>query len=341
VADYHGRFVWYELITTDVERARSFYANVLGWGTQEVAMPGMAYTLFTVGEASVSGLMNLPEDAKKMGAKPRWIGYVGVDDVDATTDLIKQLGGAIHLPPTDFYNFSRFAVVADPQTATFGLISWLRPGHSLQAELDMPGRVGWHELLAADREKALAFYSALFGWQRAEANVGPKGTYQLFSSGQQRIGGMVTKPSTVSVSSWVYYFNVGDIDAAAKRVKAGAGQILEGPIEVPDGSWIFQCLDPQGAMFALVGKRRYKAIVRFAPAESRDPSDSHFRLRKQAHGECLYVEGGGLSGVMPRPIANSPTGPSTWNSIRVILANRSILTTPMAHPPNPMSVTIM
>lgn len=307
MADDHGHFVWYELITTDIELAKAFYPKVLGWGTQDMSMPSMAYSLFTLGGASVSGLMNLPTDAKKMGAKPRWIGYVGVDDVDATAALINQLGGAVHVPPTDFYNFSRFAVVADPQRAAFGLISWLRPGRRLQAELDIPGRVAWHELLAADREKALAFYGALFGWQKAEAKVGPRGTYQLFSAGEQTIGGMVTKPRTVSVPSWVYYFNVGDIDAAAKRVKLGGGQVLEGPIEVPGGSWILQCLDPQNAIFALVGKRRFKAIGRFAPAASRDPSDSRFGLRKQAHGECFQVEGGGVAGVaglMPRPIAN-------------------------------------
>jgi uncharacterized protein len=301
VCDYHGQFVWYELITTDIERAKDFYAKVLGWGTQDLSMPSMAYTLFTVGEAAVGGLMNLAEDEKKMGAKPRWIGYVGVDDVDATTDVIKQLGGAVHVPPSDFYDFSRFAVAADPQTATFGLISWMRPDQRLQAKLDMPGRVGWHELLAADREKALAFYSALFGWQKAEAKVGVRGTYQLFSAGEQTIGGMVTRPRTVSVPSWVYYFNVGDIDAAAKRVKLGGGQVLEGPIEVPDGSWILQCLDPQGTIFALVGKRSYRAVVRFA---SRDLSDSRFGLRKQSHRQCFYVEGGGVPGFIPRPIAN-------------------------------------
>jgi uncharacterized protein len=282
VAGDHGRFVWYELITADTERAKAFYSRVLGWGTQDVSMPSVAYTLFTLGEVSVSGLMNLPTDADKMGAKPRWIGYVGVDDVDATAALINQLGGAVHVPPMNFYNFSRFAVAADPQTASFGLISWLRPVQLLQAELNIPGRVAWHELLAADREKALAFYGSLFGWQKAEARVGPRGTYQLFSAGQQTIGGMVTKPRTVSMPSWIYYFNVGDIDAAVKRVKIGGGQVLEGPIEVPGDSWILQCLDPQGAMFALVGKRRYKAIVRLAPVASRDPSDFRFGLHKRA-----------------------------------------------------------
>jgi uncharacterized protein len=90
----------------------------------------------------------------------------------------------------------------------------------------------------------------------------------LFSAGQQTIGGIVTKPRTVSTPSWIYYFVVADIDAALKRVKNGGGQVLKGPIEVPGGSWILECLDPLGALFALVGKRRFKAIVRIAPVAS-------------------------------------------------------------------------
>ena len=80
----HGRFVWYELMTTDMEAAKAFYAEVVGWGTRDASTPGMPYTLFTAGEASVSGLMDLPEDARKMGVRPTWLGYVGVNDVDAS-----------------------------------------------------------------------------------------------------------------------------------------------------------------------------------------------------------------------------------------------------------------
>ena len=84
-------------------------------------MPGSAYSLFTAGDAPVAGLMNLPEDARRAGATPHWIGYVEVDDVDAAVDRIKQLGGAVHVPPTDVPNISRFSVVADPQMATLGV----------------------------------------------------------------------------------------------------------------------------------------------------------------------------------------------------------------------------
>jgi len=237
-------------------------------------MPGLAYSLFTVGDTPVTGLMNLPEDMRRTGATPRWIGYVGVDDVDAAVDRIKQLGGAVHVPPTDVPNISRFSVVVDPQMATLTLVKGLKPGQAQSAELGKPGCVSWHELLAADWEKAFAFYGELFGWQKADADIGPMGTYQLFSAGGQTIGGMFTKPPMVPVPFWLYYFSIGDIDAAAERVKAGGGQILEGPLEVPGGSWIARCTDPQGAIFALEGNRSRNAIGNFERVVSRDPSDA-------------------------------------------------------------------
>ena len=270
MVDSHGRFFWYELITTEPEAAKSFYANVVGWDTGEVTMPGVTYALFSVGDTPVGGLMTLPNDARKMGRKPHWIGYVRVDDVDATNDRIIQLGGAVHVPPTVIPNVGRFSIVADPQTATLALLELLQPDQERDVKPDELGRVGWHELLAADWKKALAFYGELFGWQEAEAHVGSLGTYQQFSAGGRPVGGMVTKPRKVPLPFWLYYFNIDDIDAAAKRVRVGGGQILNRPIEVPGGSWILHCTDPQGAIFALVGKRSYKAKVFVTPPASGD-----------------------------------------------------------------------
>ena len=67
MAHSHGRFAWYELATTDMESARAFYSDVLGWGTQDVPASGLAYTLFTAAGAAVSGLMELPKEATASG----------------------------------------------------------------------------------------------------------------------------------------------------------------------------------------------------------------------------------------------------------------------------------
>ena len=221
--------------------------------------------------------MRLPEDAKKLGERPSWIGYVGVDDVDATADRIKRLGGAVHVPPRNILDISRFSVVADPQMATLALLQWLKPRREQPAELFAPGHIRWHELFAADWEKAFTFYGELFGWQKANPDSDAMGAYQLFSAGGQTLGGMFTKPPSVPVSFWLYYFNVGDIDAAAKRVKAAGGQVLEGPLEVSGDDWIVQCTDPQGAMFALVGTRKHKPIGYFERAAPGNPSDPRNR----------------------------------------------------------------
>ena len=276
MANVNGRFVWYELMTTDMAAAKSFYTRVVGWGTEDASMPGMAYTLFTVKGASVGGLHDLPEAASRLGERPRWVGHVAVDDVDAAAARVKELGGAVHVAPRDIPNVSRFAVVADPQMAMFILVKWLRPRREGPAEPNTPGRVGWHELLADDCEKAFAFYSDLFGWKNAYTDIGPAGKYQLFSVGGETIGGMFAKLPGVQDPFWLYYFTVGDIDAAANRVIAGGGQVLEGPVELPGFGWIVECSDPQGAVFGLEGKRGVSAVGYFERALP-NPSDPHSR----------------------------------------------------------------
>jgi uncharacterized protein len=275
MAHLHGRFAWYELATTDMESAKAFYGDVLGWGTQDVPASGPAYTLFTAGGAAVSGLMELPKEATTSGLRPSWLGYVCVDDVNAAANRIEELGGAVHVPPTEIPNVSRFSIGVDPQMATIALLKWLNGDQQQPAELDAPGRVGWHELLAADWEQAFAFYRELFGWQKAQTDTGAVGTYQLFSARGETIGGMYTKPAMEPVPFWLYYFNVGDIDVAMKRVKAGGGTILTGPIEVPGRRWIARCTDPQAAIFALMGKRSHNGIGYFERLP-RNPSSARF-----------------------------------------------------------------
>jgi predicted enzyme related to lactoylglutathione lyase len=158
------------------------------------------------------------------------------------------------LPPTDS-NIGRVSVVADPQKATFALVEGLTYGPQQPGGLDELGHVGWHELLAQDRSRIFDFYGELFDWQKNSGETDAADFYQLFSSAGQTIGGMLTKLPSVPQPCWLYYFNVDDIGAAAKRVNDSGGRILQGPIELTDGCWIARCADPQGALFALQGTR--------------------------------------------------------------------------------------
>ncbi len=258
-----GGFVWYELMTNDTETAKAFYANVVDWGTRDASIPGLAYSLFTVKGTPVTGLMNLPEDARQARATPHWMGYVGVDDVDAAVHRTRQLGGAIRVPPTNIANISRFSVVADPQGATLALVKGMKPRQAQLTEPGTLGRVGWHELFAADWEQAFTFYSELFGWEKKDTDVSPMGTYQQFAAGGATIGGMSTKPATLPLPFWLYYFNVADVEAAAKRVEDGGGKVLYGPTAVAGSACVVHCADPQGAIFGLLNRPIRKAVVSF------------------------------------------------------------------------------
>ncbi|HZD26679.1 MAG TPA: VOC family protein [Alphaproteobacteria bacterium] len=251
-----GRFVWYELMTSDPKAAEAFYRGVVGWSARDAGMPGMSYTLLSADGADIGGLMALPSEARAAGAEPGWIGYVAVDDADARAEQAAQQGGSVQRAPADIPGVGRFAVIADPQGAVLALF---KGAGEMRAPVPAgtPGHGGWHELLAADQAAVFDFYAGLFGWSKAESfDMGEMGIYQLFALDGESIGGMMSKPEAVPAPFWLYYFNVGGIDAAEARVEAGGGRIVNGPMEVPGGQWIVQCRDPQGAMFALLAPRR-------------------------------------------------------------------------------------
>lgn len=244
-------FVWYELMTTDPAAAEDFYKHVVGWGARDSSLPNLRYTLFSAGPAPVAGMMALTKDACEAGVRPGWLGYIGVDDVDAAKERATRAGAIVHHQPTDIPGVGRFAVLGDPQGAVFALF---KPATPSEPPAPMkPGHIGWHEFHAADGAQAFAFYSGLFGWEKGDAvNMGPMGVYQIFNVGGRGIGGIFTKPPHEPSPYWLYYFTVPAIEDAAARVREKNGKVINGPTEVPGGAFIINGLDPQGAIFALV-----------------------------------------------------------------------------------------
>jgi predicted enzyme related to lactoylglutathione lyase len=249
-----GAFVWYDLMTPDMAAAEAFYGAVVGWSAQDSGMPGHAYTLFTMDGRPAAGLMALTQDMRDMGVPPCWTGYVAVSDVDAAAAAMQADGGDVRKGPEDIPGVGRFAVVADPQGAV--LCIFKGQGEMEPPAQGAPGFVGWHELMTSDLEAGFEFYAKHFGWSKADAiDMGEHGPYQMFAHKGAPIGGMMKRPPHVPVSYWGFYFNVPDINAALDKVKSGGGDLLHGPVQVPGGSWIGQCRDPQGAFFALVAPR--------------------------------------------------------------------------------------
>jgi hypothetical protein len=250
-----GRFYWYDLMTTDVEGAKSFYTKLIGWGTMNWDGAGQSYTMWTNGKTPIGGVNTLPEDARKAGAPPHWLSYVLVPKVDETLSQVEKLGGKVLVPGMDIPTVGRFGVFSDPQGAVLAAFT---PLEEAPGAAPKTGDFSWHELATSDPAGALSFYQKLFSWEKGDAiDMGEMGIYQMYKrkGGDFPLGGIFKKPAEMPVSAWLYYALVSDVKKSVDEVKNLGGQILNGPMEVPGGDLIAQCLDPQGAAFALHSRK--------------------------------------------------------------------------------------
>lgn len=248
-----GRFAWHELMTTDTAAAVSFYSQVVGWGTMAWDQDP-SYILWTMRGEPEGGLMILPEEAKQQGAPPNWLPYVAVPDAAATVRQATGLGATALADVNEVPTVGRFAVLQDPQQAVFAVLQPAGdvPGHDGEPKR---GEFSWHELATTDWKAAFAFYNALFGWEKTDSmDMGPMGVYQMFGRRGRTLGGMYNKPPDMPAPPhWLCYAVVPSADAAAAKAKSLGGQVLNGPMDVPGGSGdrVAQCMDPQGAAFAV------------------------------------------------------------------------------------------
>jgi uncharacterized protein len=245
-AEILGRFVWHELMTTDTTAAAAYYPKVLPWRTAPSNMPG--YTIWMAGQTQVGGLMALPSDAAS--TPPHWMVYVGTPNVDASCEKAQGLGARVCKAPTDIPNVGRFAVLADPQGATFAVFT--PGGGPPPGPPPAQGAFSWHELGTTDVAAAVRFYGDLFGWTKGPAHdMGAMGVYQIFEQGGQMAGGICNVQGPSTPPSWLSYVHVADANRAVAAAKSGGGRLLHGPMEVPGGSWIALLMDPQGGAFAV------------------------------------------------------------------------------------------
>ncbi len=115
-----GAICWNELHTRDAERAKQFYREVFGWNGQTSDAQGMVYTEWKLGDETVGGMMEMGEQFPAE-VPPHWLVYFAVDDCDGSVAKAGQLGASVLSPAMDI-PVGRFAVLADPQGAAFGLI---------------------------------------------------------------------------------------------------------------------------------------------------------------------------------------------------------------------------
>jgi len=247
-----GRFVWEELMTTDLGSAASFYGKVGGMKTKKAPFDP-DYTMFVGSSGSMGGMMLLPDEAKRMGTPPMWISYIGVQNTDETARTIATLGGKVHKQPWSIADGGRIAICADPQGAMFAL--YANPKMTDAPPHPTLGHASWHELATTDYISAFSFYQNVFGWHVVnDMDMGPgMGIYRLFAAegSSDQLGGMYTKPANQpGPPAWLPYIKVASVQKATDAAKKLGAMIMHGPADVPGGK-ITMGADPQGAMFAV------------------------------------------------------------------------------------------
>jgi predicted enzyme related to lactoylglutathione lyase len=247
----HGQFVWYELTTPDVEGAKKFYPRFTGWGTLPFDND---YTMWTTGGVPLAGLFRLSDEMRQQGVPPNWMPYIEASNVDETAAKATSLGGSVKMGPADIPGTGRYAVLQDPQGATFGVYkSSNSMGLGPWDGTAVVGRFSWHELMTTDRVAAFEFYRALFGWEKnGEMDMGGGEMYDMYGKGDKMYGGIFNRMGDMAGMHpfWLVYIHVKDVGkAVAIATKAGA-TIQRPQMDIPGGS-IAILGDPQGAGFAL------------------------------------------------------------------------------------------
>ncbi len=248
-SNIHGQFLWHELETIDPAAAAVFYRQVFGWRS-EAWRKDSSYTVWLSSRGPAGGMMRMPAEERAQDGASRWLSYVAVADLDATLSSVERLAGRIVTPATPLPDGGRYAVLADPQSALLGILA---PPERWSGEQPVAEAFVWHELASPDHVAAFRFYRELFGWEQLGVHdMGSMGPYLIFGHNGRPLGGMFDRPASMAAPrlGWLPYVRVSSADAVAKSVDAAGGHVVDGPHQVPGGSWVVQLTDPAGAALA-------------------------------------------------------------------------------------------
>jgi predicted enzyme related to lactoylglutathione lyase len=235
-----GKFIWHEHVSKDQEQAKRFYTELLGWEL-DVWKPGEAdYAMIKSGDGMHGGFSSPQGDIP-----PHWLGHILVEDVDETITKIEGAGGQVRMGPMDMPEIGRFAIVADPQGATFSLYA---------AEGEPGGSQGvfvWDELHTSDRDSAKSFYPEVFGWTANDNDMGGGTIYTVFQRGEDQIGGCFDLSEGEPMPNWMVYIGTSDVDASAAKARQLGATIIVEPSDIPNMGRFAVVQDPTGAVFGL------------------------------------------------------------------------------------------
>ena len=250
----NGTFCWVELATTDIDEARKFYGQLFGLETKDESMPEWTYWMFMKGDKATAGLTNLKPEAQEMGAPSHWLNYVGCTDTEATFNKAVELGAEALMPIQDVPEAGKMGLLKDPEGAVFAL--WQPFKENEQVHRNFDGAFCWQEKGTNNMQGSKDFYKDVFGWNGETKGAQPMPYTTFYLEGNMEAGMYEIQEHMKDVPPhWMVYFMTDDIDTLMGKVEGLGGQIILPITPVPEVGRISVIMDPQGAVFGVVGEQ--------------------------------------------------------------------------------------
>ena len=240
---HHGRFVWRELMTTDLDKSRGFYGELFNWKIEDVDMGPMKYPMIHNDGRPQGGLMTV----QMPGQAPHWRSFISHNDVDEAARRVTSNGGQVVFGP-ETMGPGRAVIATDPSGAHLSL--W----HSTEGDAPLPERpsVGefcWEDLMTPDADAVKDFYASVVGWT-TEGFPGNE-SITIFKSGDVMVGGINTNAPKGAPAHWLTYVVVESLSAARQRADRLGGTVMLEEVPVGDFGKISIIRDNVGAGIGL------------------------------------------------------------------------------------------
>ncbi|MBV9023466.1 MAG: VOC family protein [Streptomycetaceae bacterium] len=242
-----GTPCWISLATSDIDTAKSFYAELFGWSYDDTGEAGGGYQMATLAGEQVAGIDPKPPGEPGPDA---WLTFLWADNVDSVVRKLQESGGTLAMEPMDVMDQGRMAIAIDPVSAVFGL--WQGGAHRGAGLANEPGTFVWNDCLATDPDRARTFYQQIFGYEYESVEAGLP-DYTTFKVAGRPVGGIGAQPPEVPQgvpSFWNTYFSVEDIDQSVAKIRELGGEIIAGPHTKPFGRFAV-ARDQGGASFCV------------------------------------------------------------------------------------------
>ena len=246
MAYVNNKFCWHGIITGDIEKAKAFYTDTIGWGTTSMEMGDETATMVTAADVPRAHIMLPPME----GVPNHISSYLRVEDVDAGVEAAVASGGKVVTPPTDIPP-GRFSAVASPSGAVFLLF---HEADEASAQNPPPGNgaIHWVELHSTDIDKDVEWLTKSFGLSTSTMDMPQGGTYHMLNDGDTMVGGAMQGMNPDAPSHWLVWIAVDDVDACLGRIKDKGGNVFNDPMDMEGVGRMAVAADNQGAVFGVI-----------------------------------------------------------------------------------------